>query len=183
MWYLRRDPLRRSVCRRRRGGPDDRRHGVPRPGFRRRGRPRADRSWASTAVDHRPVRVRRPADGGQRPRAHAGVQRLHLQPRGSAQGVGSRWLPVLFDCRQRSGDQGVPSVGRAMRGAFQGNVRLRDRRPSDGSGDARPRPARDKAAVPRRVDRAVAIRLDRPRTVAGPATSIPNWIEWRCITT
>ena len=57
---------------------------------RRRGA-RPDRARASPAVDHRPVRLRRPADGGQRPRADAGVQRLYLQLPGPAHGAASRW--------------------------------------------------------------------------------------------
>ena len=94
--YLRRDPLRRAVGRRRRGDPDDGRHGVPRPRFRRRRRARPDRARPSATVDHRPVRPRRPADGRQRPRADAGVQRLHLQLPGAARRARSRWLPVLL---------------------------------------------------------------------------------------
>ena len=171
------------VGRRRRGDPDDGRHGVPRARLRRRLRARADRARSPAAVDHRPVRPRRSADGRQRPRADAGVQRLHLQLPGSAQGTGRRWLPVLFDGRQRGGDQGVPPVGHRLRRPLQGHVRLRDRRPGHRCRHAGTRPAGHQTAVSG-GDHRDGCGSPRPcAPCSTQATSIPNSTATRCTTT
>ena len=133
--------------------------GVPRPRFGRSGGTWAGGVRAPAAVDHRLVRVRRPAHGRQRARADAGVQRLHLQLQGAARGAAGGRLPLLLDRRQRGDHQGVPQVGNGLRRAVQGHVRVRDRRPRLGRGDSRSRPVGHQAALHRRVAGQAAVRL------------------------
>ncbi len=81
----------------------------------------------------------------------------------AARGTERRRLPLLLHVRHRSRAQGLPPLGNGVRRALRGHVRLRHLRAEHRAADARPRPARHQAALPGRVTRSAAVRLDASR--------------------
>ena len=120
-----------------------------------------------SAEDHRPVRAGGPADGRRRPRRDDRLQRLHLQPPRAAPRARGRGPSLLLHRRHRGHRQGLPAVGRQLRRAPDGHVRLLPRRARLGPGGARARPARHQAAVPGRGGRQAAVRVHPARTARG----------------
>ncbi|CAA9461795.1 MAG: Asparagine synthetase [glutamine-hydrolyzing], partial [uncultured Rubrobacteraceae bacterium] len=153
---------------RRRRRPDERDDVRPRPG-RRRGVGAGTRgARAPAAQDHRPLRVRLPADVRSGARPDARLQRHHLQLPRAPKESGRQGLPLLLHLRHRGPPEGVPPVGDGFRRPPQGHVRLRHRRAGLGEGDPRPRQAGHKAAVPRRNrGRRPPLRLDAPGAPRG----------------
>ena len=68
-------------------------------------------------------------------------------------------LPVLLHLRHRGAGQGVPPLGRRVRRALPGHVRVRGRRAGHRRAHPRPGPAGHQAAVPVRDAGAAALRL------------------------
>ena len=103
---------------------------------------------APAAVDHRPVRARRAADGRRDARADDRLQRDHLQPPRAAAGARAGGPRVLLRRRHRGAAQGLGRVGRGDARPAGGDVRVLPRRARLGARGARARPARQEAAVP-----------------------------------
>ena len=137
-------------------GPGPRAPRARRLGHRR---PRAARPGPPAPEDHRPVGDRRPADGRLRPRPDRGLQRDHLQLQAAARRAARRGLPLLLHLGHRGAAQGLPPLGRGLRRALQGHVRVRDLRPAHRRAGARARPPRHQAALRRPGARRGPVRL------------------------
>ena len=142
----------------------DRPDRAPRPGRRRRldprGRPGQRQPRPPAAVDHRPVRRRRPADDQGQP-GH-GLQRRAVQLQGTTAGAGRPRRPVRHELRHRGRGRGLALLGTRGAAEVPRHVRVRAGRHADRRAVPGPRPARHQAPVlpaPRRR-RAVRLRAE-----------------------
>ena len=164
--------------------PDDRRDDVARTGRRRRGGPRTGGARASAAVDHRPVRSRRAADGRQRSRVDAWCSTAASTTTRSCaselQADGYRFFStadseVVIKAFHK---WGVRCVDR-FKGMFAFAIADRD----TGRGDAGAGPAGHQAALPGVGARPAAVRIHACVRCSMPAVWTPNWTARRCTTT
>ena len=85
----------------------------------------------------------------------------------AARRAGGRRLPLLLHVRHRGAAQGVPPLGRGVRGAVLRHVRVRRRRARHRRAHARPRPPGHQAALPRRDPERRPVRQLAARAAGG----------------
>ena len=190
MWHRRRDPPGRRARRRGSDRPDDRGPARPRPGRLGDLGARRRRAGPPAAVDRRPLRERRAADGRPAPRAGARLQRDDLQlPRAARRARGARLRASprrrTPRCCSRRTTAGAPGSSSGCAGCSPS----RSCEVESGRVRARPRPARDQAALPRRgrpAGSAFASSLPALLAAGGVDTAIDpvalhHYLSWHAI--